>query len=31
MNQEWDFSDLMMERYTLGLLGDIALTSLASI
>jgi hypothetical protein len=30
MDQEQDFSNLMMERYTLGPLDDIALTSLAT-
>jgi hypothetical protein len=30
MDQDWDFSIPMMERYTLGPLGDIASTPLAS-
>jgi len=30
MDQEWDLSILMTERYTLGPLGDITLTPLAS-
>jgi hypothetical protein len=30
MDQEWDLSIRMMEKYSLGPLGDIALTPLAS-